>query len=94
MFGKKEEIPTHKMTLYRVHLNIGASNNVDFVIDIKPKLRYQEGEQVITTCNRYIKSWGGPYSVYNKITFDSFDVTYYETFEADVTDEKISVEEE
>lgn len=99
MFGnKKEEKTTHKMTLYRVHLNIGANDNVDFVTDIKPKLRYEEGEQIITTCNRYViimsdfKSWDGPYSIYNKITFDSFDVAYYETFEADVIDEKMEEE--
>lgn len=93
MFGsKKEEKPTHKMTLYRVHLYLGANDTKEFVTDVEPKLRYEEGEQIITTCNRYIKSWEGPYSIYNKITFDSFDVAYYETFEANVTDEKIEEE--
>ena len=89
MFGKKESIPTEKKTLYRVHLYIGPDDTLNFITDVKPKMRFEEGVSIIKTSNRYRWNYDeGCCSAYEKITYDSFDVAYYETFEADVKKEE------
>ena len=88
MFGKKKCIQTEKKTLYRVHLYIGPKDTLNFVTDVKPKLRFEEGVSVIMTSNEYWRDWNGghyyAYETHETITYDSFDVAYYEEFEADV----------
>ena len=88
MFNKKSQ-NTHRQTLYRVNLGF-ETGGWNIVTDVKPMLR-REGDGAILTGYEYaISIDGNRYYKWRQITFDTRDVDYYHTFEADVEDERMS----
>ena len=83
MFGKnKEERPKIKKTLYRAHLRFGDGDTLDVTIDAEPNVADEKSSTL--TCNRYAHGPEASYVFKCRITFEVFDVMYYETFEADI----------